>query len=165
MDGEVDGVISGRIRAIAENRIVEKIGEGGEGPVEAGGVMSVPVFLRKDESRIVTGRRLDSRILQDDGGVIERHVRAKRIRIGQDGESDYRQNAPGMRPDIDGRSSGGRRNGLFGRAQRSLSGRFLLRGASAGFGHKLHGGAWRHAISSAIRERATGTWKRDSRIA
>jgi hypothetical protein len=85
MEQEIQSVISGGVVSLAQNAVVQQIGEGGDGTIQTVGRTWPPVMFAQNESDILSGGGLDAEIA-DYGSAIARKSQAKGIRPGDENE-------------------------------------------------------------------------------
>jgi hypothetical protein len=106
MQQEIDPVIAGWLVSVAEDRVVEKIGERGDGPIEATLAVGPPVSLVENQADVLWGGLAKARVLQKEALVIKREAGAERVRVGQQRHGAERQHHQPLRH---ARAAGARR--------------------------------------------------------
>ena len=71
MQQEIDPVVAGGLAAVAEDRVVEEIGERGDGPIEAALAVGPPVSPVKNQADVLRGGFANARILQKEALVVK----------------------------------------------------------------------------------------------
>ena len=70
VQGEIHPMIAGRMRPIAEDGVIQQVGEGGERAIQAIGRAAVPILFSQNEPKVLRRHRLDAGILRNHHGVV-----------------------------------------------------------------------------------------------
>ena len=90
-------MISGRLMGVPEHRIIEQVGERGEGAIKSSLAGWPPIRVLKNQTDILDGKLADARILEKEAFVVENESGGERIGKGQkrqQGERSGREHAP-----------------------------------------------------------------------
>jgi len=79
VDQEIDRVISERMVLVSQNRVVEKVGERGERPVDAAFARGPPVGVLQDQFEIGRSGVAKPRVVEQQRPVIEDEAAIERI--------------------------------------------------------------------------------------
>ena len=106
MQSEIHPVIAGRVRAVAQHRVVEQKRERGERPVESRGDAGIPVFFGEDLPDVGGSHGSYARVLLDGDPVVERETGLKRVGVGQQGGEPQAQQDGQVAPPLEQRCGG-----------------------------------------------------------
>jgi hypothetical protein len=71
MEQEIDPMIPGRMAGIAEDRVIEEVRQGGDGPIQAAFPSGPPIGMLEDQRQIVERGFVDPAVTEDESAIIE----------------------------------------------------------------------------------------------
>ena len=85
---EVDRVIAEGLFAVAQHRVIEEVGQSGEGSIEAALAVWPPVGVAEDQAEIRGGQFADARVVQQQPSVVQHKAAVERVAISQQRKRD-----------------------------------------------------------------------------
>ena len=82
VEEEVDPVVPGGRVGVAEDRVIEEIGERGEGPVESAFAVRPPIGVVDDQGEVFSGGGAKSGVFEDEAAIVHRKAGGEGVGLG-----------------------------------------------------------------------------------
>ena len=99
MNQQVDQVVAERVRRVAEDGVVEEIGERRDGTIEIAVGVRPPVRVLEDLRDVVEGELADPWILENDDLAVEDEGAGEGVGVGGDGQEAEQDGREPEQPD------------------------------------------------------------------